>query len=318
MDEVNKIIAKLKLSDIKDLKKDKQRDYHYFVGSFSGKEILLKIIPRKDIEKIAGLKREIFAESLFSQFTPEFKRVKVVDTGETENYIWLMREYVLGEPLSLYDHQKFMAGNDYIQTRFSPKYLEIMESTLNNLTNLEILDGEIAHLEENIKYLTLPKDIFDFTKVNTIEKTLKLDFSKQVDFCETIMKEYFSDKNIGGCIKDLAPSNIIISGENVILSDFEHFCFRNKTYDIAYLWLFLWRYPDWQNIIIQKIIKLGWEDFFRASLIGIVIDKYLDYFNLERPIDERLIWNRKIYSDHIWLQYLIAAGESFEAILKVK
>ncbi|HOX41473.1 MAG TPA: hypothetical protein PK263_04725, partial [bacterium] len=61
-------------------------------------------------------------------------------------------------------------------------------------------------------------------------------------------------------------------------------------YDIAYLWLFLWRYPSWQaEIVKQFIVSEEAKIMFRMNII--------------RHIANRLSWFKNDPS-HAWIEFL--------------
>jgi len=113
------------------------------------------------------------------------------------------------------------------------------------------------------------------------------------------------------CMGDLNPANILVCDQEVYLTDFEWFGVDNDMYDIAFYWLFLWKYPDWQKSLTRRYVlsELD-EENFRLNIIRIT---------LSCPW-----WNRferfrvKYNIMHPWVRYPVAAAESFKALMEVK
>jgi thiamine kinase-like enzyme len=151
-----------------------------------------------------------------------------------------------------------------------------------------------------------------------VEGELGIDLSNQEIFFNKIKGEYFKKENIKACINDLTPANVIIKDDGqLVFSDFELFSFDNYTVDIAYLWIFLWRYRNWQRELLLNTIKNDRDrEYFRASIIRIMFLLYDWPYNSmkNKPKLKHEKYNRR----HIWAKYLIAAGKSYEAIMEVK
>lgn len=90
--------------------------------------------------------------------------------------------------------------------------------------------------------------LMDYIKQSNLDKSLKIDL---LDMLNT------SPKHQKLCHGNLTPHNIIISGKDVYITDWNHAVQGNASADIArtYLWLKI-NMPDYSEIYLDKFCKL--------------------------------------------------------------
>jgi thiamine kinase-like enzyme len=109
---------------------------------------------------------------------------------------------------------------------------------------------------------------------------------------------------------DFVPSNIIVTQDKkIVFTDFEYFCIDNSSLDLAYLWLYLWRYPDWQNELLKKYPNINQDDF-QISVLRILLPLFV------RKFSSNDIYSQKLYMKHKWREYLIRSAGSFDFLTK--
>jgi len=286
-------------------------------GTYKAAPALIKIY-NQNVEREKRLKKEKIADEVidcYNQKNPKEKIIKVdvLDLDSNGDFIWLVRRFhpgvSLANPQGKLSELNVLFNHDLISNKFIGDYNKIIGQIANNLKFFRHINDKRLKNQDLFEPRFLKK--IDFAAVERIYQKLNINFNKIETIYNQLAPQYFDSKWFGANINDLMPSNVLIEGNKTVrLLDFELFSLDNYTIDICYLWLFLWRYPEWQKCLINDLIKCETDkEFFRISLIRIVTSN-LGWF-LRLPGEE----NRE---GHIWIKYLQAAGESFEIIMKVK
>ncbi len=287
------------------------------MGKIGNVQCFLKIVKLSDA-RVQRYKKEYQVEKLFCSNAKngnDIARVQILNDGENLEYYWLIRKFYPGNSLSSYSNQKKpLFGYDLITRRYSKK-VDILKPIINNIRVFKKIQKG-GPLERELPMYVLE---MDDKLISGIEKGINLSLEKQLNFIITIKHDYLDGVNTCASMGDLTPANIIITKSNeVLLSDFEWFSFDNYMMDTAHLWLFLWRYPRWQKELFSAMVASNKaEDFFRVSLIRIILGWYKAPFTGDNPIHSSAS-RKKYFTNHIWTKYLEAAGDSFEALMKVK
>lgn len=316
--ELNKIMKGLKLKEIKVYKKNLGAGYSVALGEIAGKKLVLKIVEKSNNESVLNLRKEIRAGRLITSYNrdnpnAQIRVVDAVKSGESVNCYWLLRKYCPGEALwgGKDDQKEILWGHDILNANFLADREKIIGGIVDNL-NLFQKIGKKNDSEKKI--MSGFKKRFDNEiKDSVIKKAqdvIGFNLKRQHDFYLSNRKDYLSDENICACVGDLVPANIIVDKNsedknNIFFSDLAYFCMDNYMVDRAYFWLFLWRYPKWQDYFLKLVIATEKDKkHFRLSLIREMLS---------------LDWHERLIGvDHIWLRYLKAAGESFKALMRVK
>lgn len=286
-------------------------------GIWQEKVVLLKIISKAHPKKVQSFKKECLIEDYLTQIKGKkednLPRTKVISNNENSQFFWIIREYITGDSLANSSgYKEILFGYDKIQD----KYLSERDNYLRQISDgLSLLKTLNVNTRKSLQINRYKKEITDYN-IKEIEAGIDIDLSKQLSFFDKIRKEFFADINLCATIGDLLPANIIITKDDkIIFSDFEWFSFDNYISDLSFLWLFLWRYPNWQKKLLIFNLNKKDENFFRVSLIRQIIGWY------SNPFDPRFKVNkdqRKEYKKHIWSDYLINAGKSFDDLINTK
>ncbi len=290
-------------------------------GTFRGDPSLIKIY-HKNPEILERVDKEFTVDRMLDRFNskhPDSKILKtdVIQKGEAGEFVWLIRRYYngssLADPRGKLKDLNALFNHDLVQEKFVYSKEKILDQILNYLDSLQLIDGkfiELAGLSRNQVKPRFPLAVTNHP-VTDLERQFQFSLSNQVEFFFGIKTLLLSKDNTTASVGDLLPSNIIIDKNfGVRFSDLELFCLDNRLSDLTYLWLFLWRLPDWQKYLVDRKIKTKEDkDLFRAVVIRTVTTNS-EWFD-RLPDNE----NR---NNHIWVRYLKAAGESFEAIIKTK
>lgn len=313
MIDYKSIISRLKFDVEKTLREDLERGQFILVGSYNGTKSILKITSISNPVKAKNLEKEYIVTSAIFDNTV-FGRTLFFD--KNENYVCYVREYIQGHPLSAYNQDSSVVLYRY--DILDKKVCVDKEKIINGITH----SLDIIHEETYRKALMLsPRDYFgqrwnmDIKQYNvsSIEKGLKHSLKDQVDFYYKNFNSY--KENYSCCVGDLNPANILFDGKDVRLVDLEWFSIDNSMLDISFLWLFLWRYPDWQELLLRNVASEREKDDFRASVIRQIIAWFDVVFDPDKKVTKD---NIEEYKAHIWARYVKAAGESFEALTNTK
>lgn len=290
---------------------------------YQGGKALLKITPFSDQEKLFKQKKEVSVSEIISDFNSQNPQnqisfLKVLKSGVEEEHFWMLRVFEEGDSLSGTSELEAIVplrGYDYVKKNYLGGKDDFIKAIFENLKSLQSID---CNLFGQIK--TWPKRFkSDFSDLNftLAEQNLGISLKKTLNFYNEIKDDYFDNNNIKICVGDLNPANVIINHQNkVILTDFEYFCLDNYTLDLAFLWLYLWRYPDWQTEL-EKYIEPADEDYFRASIIRIVLPFYFKSFGTAK-YETGQDQSKDLYLKHIWLEILATVGESYKKLINIK
>jgi hypothetical protein len=295
----------------------KKNDYGEmtFRGIYLGQEVLVKIVPKIFKKRADRFRKEFKVDSIISrQGQTEGQIIEVIHTkkiGETDHFVWLMRDFIQGKTLCL--PQKNRKKFPYVKNvdTFYPEFVDsrdsIIEGISRNLKNLQKINPAIIK-KERFK----PRFSFDLkSSAKAIEKELKISLANPVNYYQRIKSNFSDQRNLVASSGDLTPANIIISEKGrVYFSDFEWFCLDNYCQDLAFLYLFLYRYPAWQKMLLSKKIRSKKDrEMFQAGMIRGIIG-YMSH---------TLVYKIGLpgYKNHIWMKYLQASSESYDAINKI-
>lgn len=285
-------------------------------------EFLLKLVTSKNAAKIQLYQKEVAISNIISTYLPNLHAIHALECGYLDNYFWVLREYMPGESLCQEDSiSDTSRGLIYTLSNLKENFVSQRNSIIPIIANnIKILESSKG-LYNNIKTTSWNRRFcwpINANMLENIPKPLKSVFEQSLRFKEN---GYLSEESLCLSVSDLIPSNILISsGGEIYFFDFEWMCLDNYTTDMSMLWLFLWRYPDWQNELIYCLeLDNNSKNYFLISVAKIIANWYagIDWAKLE---DKTEINQAKYqgYIDHIWVKYIKAAGESFEALMNVR
>lgn len=288
----DQLLKEIGVEPLKFFKDDEIQENFVFIGTIKNQKVLVKI--SKSGSAISQTyQSEVAAERILAD--SGVNRIKVISDGEYMGFYWVVREYLEGESLSAYGKQLTLYGYDILDEKVIFERDEIIKQVVLNIQLLQK-----AHLKHG--RVRFPAEISHYDNLDY----LPISISTTTDFYNQNKQVLVKVKKVP-CINDLVPANIIFSNEKqVFLSDFSWFGLDNHLLDVTYLWLFLWRYPDWQKQL-SNLTVVGDEDIilFKLNVIRIVLFWYDNFYkiNLNKvgsASKERL----KEYNTHKWLDYL--------------
>ncbi|OGD64426.1 hypothetical protein A2215_03490 [Candidatus Berkelbacteria bacterium RIFOXYA2_FULL_43_10] len=322
-EEYQKLIKDLEFTEIKPVIKDYSADRFIVRGTINRRDVLLKILPRSDKNRVKSYKKEFLVDKLMNEHNKDLKlpvivKTKVLAQGQNDKYFWVIRKYYSGLSLSNYYPKKGMLrGYDIIRKTFLNARSSIIKGIVENLYSIQKIAINVRRFGVHKSQLQKRyEDSFDCDLILKCAKLLGQDLSHTISYTKSHRSEYFSEKYIVANVGDLVPPNIIVvEKNNIIFSDFEWFCFDNNTMDVAVLWIYFWRYKKWQDQLIKLTITNDeLRANFRYSVIRVLLSKMLSIVSGRWGKIEMM----DFYKQHKWAQYLKAAGESFEALMRVK
>lgn len=309
--EFTKISQELGFKASKFIRIDDVNGLFIVAGEINNKKVTLKIIPLSFGPRIEWVKKDVLVTKLLSnKKKSSFKIMNILREGETAKSYWFVREYIDGISLSKFKEEGFLTGYDLINQKYLTK--QIIKKIILILKTFQLIEIKDEKLTEYHRFpISIDKE------ANHVGHQLGIKLSAIRLIYKDHFAKYFSESKKVTTMGDFSPSNIIVKNESFYLFDFEHFGRDNYSIDIAYLWLFLWRYKEWQNILIKEMIKTDEnKKFFLVSLARIILFIYnFKLTNIRQSTAHKEISALKNF---VWTRYLIAAGESFEAVMKVK
>jgi len=285
-------------------------------GRYRGGPALIKIYNFNQARE-KRLKKEKIVDEIINDYNQDnqqkIEKVDVLALESNGDFIWLIRKYYPGEslanPVGQLSDLNVLLNHDLVKEKFSKNFEEIIGQVILNLKSLSKINDDRLK-DQNYFDSRFYKEI-DLEKCENNGNKLDLDIRQIIKNYDKLTFDYFDQCYLTASINDLTPSNILV-GDNlkIHLLDFELFALDNYTIDFTFLWLFLWRHPDWQRYLINSFIKSDRDkEFFRASIIRIVVSNFEWFLRLP---------GEKNRQGHIWIKYLKAASESYDSILQTK
>lgn len=292
---------------------DPQKGYRLSLSRavFKDQEVILKILPKSESKRISNYLREAAACKIMTENIVGINITDIILSGCHEDYFWLIRRYKTGEALSPYfSIDMGLFGYDEIQSHFLPNLKDILNQVNNYLIDIRGIKKQHNHHSG----FESPRFETDLLKCNPqyIEKGFEISLTNQLDYYNKHKEQYYIPANLSYSISDLVPANIIIEPKgSVVLSDFEWFSYDHILTDPVFLWLFLWRNPEFQKFWYDTAIApIANEELFKVAVIRHLICWYRNLFNPDRELSEKLLANRELWKKHRWTEYLKSAGES--------
>jgi hypothetical protein len=316
-----KLIKELNFQELQVVRKDFNEGVFLLTGQINKKPVFFKIFPLFDKRRLEGIRKEVKVDKIIKKHnemrTSVFiDRTEILNYGNNKDFNWLIRTFYQGETLG-------QIKSSLENAIFADKLSVIRREFLLNRDNIinqiakNIFDFRTINYSDEFLFSRRYKSNIEEYDIGTVEEALNIKLKNQLFFYKFNKIQYFRKSNINACIGDLTTTNILIKNNgDLFFSDFEWFSFDNQMMDIAFLWLYLWRYPDWQHIFLKHFIEEQKDKFnFRASIIRILTDLFNLKFDKKIILNDKILGVRKAYKNHIWAKYLIAAGNSFETII---
>lgn len=319
---VENLINKIGFVEKEVYKKDFKNEVCLLSGEITGKNVVLKIFSAKNERRIVGTQKEFLVDRLIDNYnknsSDKIKKTDIITLDHNDEIVWVIREYIFGESLcgTQFDPSYLITPDKLstIRDKFLLNRQSIVQNTAKRLLSLQKITGDKKSFDKQFK-----ENIKD-CPISEIEAGLGISLDEQLCFFKKNSKCFYSADRQVACMGDITPANVIIRGlDDALLTDFEWFCYDNLFIDIAHFWLFLWRYPDCQDVWISNFIKS--EDDkrdFHLSVIRILINMMGKVFIDSSNTRDNIAEIRQAYKKHIWRRYLEAAGTSYDKILITK
>ena len=229
------LFAKIGFTSPEIFRISKDNKQFIFKGRYEEEAALVKLYDKSIEDKSKNIneefKKTLFLSELIAEQNIGFNMIKVLAVGEYEKYSWVIRQFIEGEPLGAMNQNAKLGVDRYanINNKFynDDFVAEQICQQLNNFSEIKLPDQNLLNSER-----------FKLTKknVNELEKLANFaNFKNSFDFNGLCI----SDDSTALSIKDLTPSNILISKDKkVYLFDFEWLGLDNQIFDLTMLWLF--------------------------------------------------------------------------------
>lgn len=325
-DEVRKIVENLRFHIIEIIRDDRVSGYFISHGKILDQDILLRVVPKNEHQKTDNIEKEAIVDKIIDRHNAKFPKniiikPKVLALGETTNFVWITRDYLQATTLGKIDKRMKLHGYDTIQN----KYLDNKEETVDRIVSKikdfrKIIPDFAEQKKDQSRFVNRFKSDIDQYDLSWAKRELGVDIDNLLPFYRGNYLDYCAPKNQVVNTGDLLPCNIMDASGELIFFDLEFFGLDNYMFDVAFLWLFLWRYRDWQTSLLKEMVRTkSDEDHFRASIIRSLVGWYSEYiFNPKDQITTSVIRRRNFFSKFVWTRYLAAAGESYEKLINTK
>jgi len=318
------IINNLNFIEKLSIRKNFEKGYYIVRGDINGRDVLLKIIPNKDKDRVDKFTRELTVDKIIDKHNEYIDRplinvTEILTSGKNKDYFWVIRKYYPGTSLARLEGTRSFLGYDRIRPKFIISRKKIVSQIVESISALQELTNDFRKLGvKKRSFQSRYNNDIEKNSLNQLEKKLSVDLTNHRDIFNRISDKYLSREQLVATHADLSPANIIVRNDGkLFLSDFERFCFDNYTLDFAYLWLFLYRYSKWQKELVKLSLHNDQDrELFLASIIRILTQQIYwpaDSAGLSKDLVKRIDYTKK----HKWFKYLKASGESFEALMKV-
>lgn len=318
-----KLIASLDFVPNKIIKNES--DSFVSKGKIKNKKVLLKIYAKKSKNYYITAKREIIVDNLIKSDKDIIllNIIRLDRSGEDNQWIWLVRDYIEGDSLS---PEQAYSKIDILLNKYSlikKEYLNksdlILEQIITIMNDFSKLNIKLINNVEDKRLLNSRfKKNFQKKDIDNIEKAANISLKEQMSILSE-SKSCYSSKNLSITISDLNLANIIIDKNcKVYFSDFGQVAIDNYMTDPVFLWLFLWRYPDWQNKIINTFVKNDYDEkCFIVCIIRQILGWYVNIFDKRLINQQNIYLRRKLYLENVWLKYLNASAKGLDNILAI-
>lgn len=280
--KVEKIFKTLNIFfSVKDIKKAIQQKKRFFYVSFLKKRkkffIKIRILQDKKEAK-EKIKNEIFFIKLLTNLSKK-KEIKInfpkyINSNFKTSPEWLIREYIHGKLFGYSYHNLFPKSE---KTKYFKKIAKNLES-LQNLTK------EISNYskQNKLSFFKRSSKIY-FQRLKEFQKKIDF-FDHQINFRKIYnlldQGKKTMDVNLVLTHGDIVVSNIIVTNnQKVYIIDWEHIRIDNFAADFALLWMHLWKYKKWREVLLKEFLKLlnkkKQKDFLKVFQID-VIDQILE------------------------------------------
>lgn len=315
-------LNKLGIEVVQILRNNTEEGYFVIIGNIGSQLVLLKLISKSSHERMERTKKDIAIEAIINKYNlkhlDKINKNRIINTGEDKDFIWIIREYIRGSSLATTSNKNstLLYSYDLIDEKFYDKKNKILDCVVATIDAIRQIKVSSFYINEGLSFTSrFPQNISE-EYVQPIERGIDFNLNDQINFSNKLYSKKNQSSNTAMCFGDLVPANIIYGEDGKIyFSDFEWFGFDNYMFDVTYLWLFLWRYPNWQTYFLDKTISNQKDrNYFRANLIKAVIG----WYNSMKIFKKEKNFRNDEFKNHIWTRYLIAAGQSFDSIMKVE
>ncbi len=312
-EDLIRIIEEIGFQEDQVLKFSETENYIVSKGKFLNKKAILKISTKKNQARVDRLLKEILIDKITQDFESKFNKktamARVVKSGEIGQYFWMLKDYISGTPLGGETQPDDPLYNNPIKQELLPKSKKIIDGIVSNL--------KILRQIKDARLYSIPKRFYEQIEeydLKAIENDLGISLSTPVNYYKSKANNYFKSSFRSSCDGDLTPSNIIVTPDDQIsFSDLEWFCADNYMVDFTFLWLYLWKNPNWQEKLNVFLKTKEEKEFFRCSIIRLTIHSF-DFVLEHTKHKEKRIEDLK---NHIFVKYLMAASKSVDDILNI-
>ncbi len=287
MNEVEKILNELKADNSIFYKKDPVYGRFTVFSEINGIKTIIKIVRKDDSKNYFRAKEEAAAGKILGQFAT---KQKSLDSGESENFFWFTRRFINGKAMA--EQLNGKPNYDLI----SDKYLDVQKVILPQLIKFvqTLRQSRMDLLNKEFHVMRFEKDISNYD-IKKIEQQLEFSLDQIGIFYHNNLTNFLKPKKMALCMGDLVPSNVIIGeGNKIEVVDFEWFGVDNCISDVSFLWLHLWRYPNWRRDLLQSFIADA-DDLldFKMSIIRQILGLWADASHYRIHDNEKNVFKKE-------------------------
>lgn len=269
-DITREILKNLRLYPMRDLGEFISKNKRFYSTPCKmGKEmVFFKILIVNETGPIEAIQREIVVRKFLNSYKKEIPTTQLIAFDDKNFPYWYISNYINGKLL----------GNFYRLHFENLKYIKKIVGILSLIH--QIPESELANISR-IKnaffwergwdgYLKMIKNYPRGIARNILKKIAR----KSIEKFFIQSKKLFDSTQKMLSHGDFTLANFVVKGEKLFIVDWEQAHIDNFAYDLAHLWIQMWRYPIWKKKMLEEFIlhleKEKIEEFkeiFRAIII---------------------------------------------------
>lgn len=242
--KIDKILDRSGINNSQFIKFDQINMRFALLGEISDTKVLIKIVEKNNLHQVKRLEKEILVSDLLlgavdGEYQKILRNISSIGSGHDEEFFWIIRKYMTAEQLTTN-----IDGNQSY-TRISAEFLNSKDQILTSVSSIISDFSKVS--QDGLVDTQLFKPRFETELENynlaLLEKSIGFELTDAVNF----YKQNRQNEKKVLIMGDLVPSNILVADSGIMIIDYEWASFDTRMSDISFLWLFLFRYPDWQK-----------------------------------------------------------------------
>ena len=211
-------------------------------------KVFFKILIVDELAASEAIKREIEVRKFLANFKDKINYPLLIKSDSKNFPYWFVSQYFEGKLL----------GHFYNLYLNDKKYISFLVDVLFSLQKIPKTSIKKAYQIKD--FYLWERNFNQYVKlIKEYQVGINKKISKEIEFREIYNLLKKEGKNLAKsplvfAHGDFTLANFVVSGEKIIITDWEQAHLDNVLYDLSHLWIQLWRYPDWQKKLISEFL----------------------------------------------------------------